>query len=269
MSSMPGDLAELRTALLDTARRLLQDRPMGTDGAWNSAVRADLIRQACSLLKQLFHAFQAVGGEFVGWWRALEEGFKIALAESRPEIVGEIEQMIRACLDACPLIAGGMAAPSDPRNPLRVLLEQCQRAKLLGHGEAALNAKDPQFDTAAECFRQALRSGLGCDQLRRAAAGLYLASIGTEDPAELQRKTLDALEAWVNQAPVDQCDRIRDTDIARRVSVIQQELGTAWSRRIQAAAGPLRGGGRGWTGGARQRGKCRFQGGEIQGRGDR
>lgn len=151
--AMPGDLTELRAALLETAHGLLEDQPLGEDGVWSSAVRADLIRQACSLLKRLFRAFHGVGAEFVAVWRALEGRFNMALAESRPEVAAEIEQMIEACLPACPPIAGGLAAPSDPRNPLRILLEKCRRAKLLGHGEAALNAKDPQLDAAVDYFR--------------------------------------------------------------------------------------------------------------------
>jgi hypothetical protein len=107
--------------------------------------------------------------------------------------------MMLACLDACPLHAAGLAARSDPRNPLVLLLEECDRAQELGWAEKMLNAKEPDRQQAEEHFRRALAMGLtDIEQFRRAVVGLYLARYGADDPPALQREILAGLERWVD-----------------------------------------------------------------------
>ncbi len=221
----PGDTDRIRHELLEVATRLAREQPLGADAACSSAIRADLIREACSLLQRLFRAFLGVGGDMVKLWDDFAKGFAPTLAEGRPEMVREIEQMLEACLDACPRVAAGLGARSDPRNPLILLLERCEKARALGEGEQALSAKPPRQEEAAERFGRALELGLeDGDRLQRAVRGLYLARIGVDDLPECQRRVLDALDAWADEVSrAGQGGDIRPDDVAKQVEGIRRQ----------------------------------------------
>lgn len=230
---VPDDLAKIRAELLETATRLLTTQPLGEDGCWSPAVRANLVKEACSVLQRIFRAFVGLRSELVELWDGLSRSFTTLLVEGRPEIIEEIEQLIQACLDACPTVDAGQAGRVDPRNPLNLLREVCKRARPLGRGEELLNAEMPQPEEAAKCFIEAMELGLERrDQLRRAAIGVYLARIGIKDPPELQRRILNDLDVWVlDQIPESQCSKIRCGNVADKVKAIKQQPGPSQESR--------------------------------------
>ena len=221
----PGDLAGIRQEILEWATRLTREQPLVTDAACSSAIRGDLVREACALLQRLFRAFLGVGGDLFNLWGDFATGFGPTLAEGRPEMVREIERMLEACLDACPPVAAGLGARSDPRNPLILLLERCAKARAVGEGEQALNGRPPRPEEAAERFEAAMKLGLEeGGQPQRAIRGLYLARLGVDDPPELQRHFLDDLDVWVEEmASAGRSGDVGPEDVAERVEEIRRQ----------------------------------------------
>ena len=188
---------DIRAALEAAAGRLLQRNASQAPGEDR---RRQLFSRADALLGHCFRRLREDGRRYVRLWSCLEQTLAPALAAADEEMIAEIEMLARTCQARWP--AGPTPAPNraDPRNPVRMFLESCERARLLVQAEGLLGQEPPARQEARAQVVQALRLGVeDAEQFKRAAAALYLADYYQEDTARVQRQVLARLDEWVER----------------------------------------------------------------------
>ena len=133
--------------------------------------------------------------------------------------------MARKCLDHWPSRKTGLAPRSDPRNPVRLFLESCEKVRCLARAEEMLDAEPPKSKAAGEYVGWAIGMGLdNRDQAARAARCLYLAGPGAEDASVLQRRVLDSIDAWIETLGAEEAHKISEQDIIRQIEAAKADL---------------------------------------------
>ncbi|MGE5296621.1 MAG: hypothetical protein ACM3VT_17510, partial [Solirubrobacterales bacterium] len=231
LENPPEGLANTKTAILKTARELLQMEPLGPDAMWSPAVRTGLVQEACVLLERLIGAYHGLETELDGLWEALERGFAPAFAEAPPAVVREIRTVVDTCLKACPVHSAAGKSGIDPRNRLHVLQRTCQKVLLIAEGEERLHEGRPQDAKTllGEGIESLARDGLAGNQdgqlFRRAVCALYLAGFGDQDPLYVQQRVLDELDRWVDRmAGPDHASECSVQHVAQRIADARERM---------------------------------------------
>ncbi len=194
-SSSAAARPEVQAALQTAAERLAAGTLPATDTGDDSGTT---MYQAGRLLGRAFRQMDADTRRLMGLWQSAEVTLQPLLASGDERTVERVKALAEQCLDCWP--AGHTQVPgrADPRHPVNLFLESCDKARLLVEAERLLSARPPQLEKARGLYADVLRSGLARrDQLRRAATGLYLAEFRAQDTTQVQRQVLTRLEAWV------------------------------------------------------------------------
>ncbi|HNY79263.1 MAG: hypothetical protein RBS72_16505 [Sedimentisphaerales bacterium] len=226
-----GAATDMRTALEAAARHMLPAPPAGSEQRGQSH-RRDLLNRAGSLVNRAFRELHGNPGRFARLWECLRSTLTPALADAPVEAIADISAIAGRCLDHWPARGSGLAGRSDPRNPVRLFLESCEKTRCLAMAERLLDSEPAKVQEASEHIGWALGMGLDAnDQVRRAAACLYLAGRHDQDPPALQRQVLDGLDAWAEGLAEDAVRRITEQEIIGRIATIRTPLGSAPSDR--------------------------------------
>jgi hypothetical protein len=194
---------EIRTALESAAGRLLHGTMSGSQTPGEDH-RCCLLRQAKALLGRSFRRLHDDAQRFVRLWHCLERTLLPALAVGDEEMIAELETLAQTCQDRWPVGQMNVLSRADPRNPVRLFLESCEKARCLVRAERLLGQQPAALKEARAQVVRALNLGIEtADQFKRAAAGLYLAEYSQEDGAPLQRQVLARLDAWVEKGITD------------------------------------------------------------------
>ncbi len=185
---------EVRAALEAAAGRLLHGAASsnGTDRSRN------LLQRANKLMERTFGALQADARRFVRLWNCLESTLTPALDGAAEGVISEIEALAKVCLNYWPTGCSDVPSRVDPRNPVKIFFESCEKARHLATAERLLEEQPTALQEAKDHVAQALRLGLDTpEQFKRAAAATYLMECASQDSAGVQRQVLTRLDAWV------------------------------------------------------------------------
>lgn len=212
----------VRTALESAAGRLLQGSA-SSNGADRSR---SLLHRADELLKKAFGALQADTRRFVRLWDCLEITLTPVLAGGGEDVISEVEALAKTCLDHWPTGRTDGPGRSDPRNPVRIFLESCEKARHLALAERLLGEQPPALQDAKGHIAEALRLGLETpEQFKRAAAAIYLSEYSQQDAAALQRGVLTRLDAWVEGMTAN-LEQLRGQErIMQELAAIRADVG--------------------------------------------
>lgn len=178
-----------------------------------------LSRRAGGLLCRVFEQMQGRANRCMTLWRCVEATLSPVLERENPDAVAQAKDLAQRCLDAWPMGMTELPGRVDPRNPVNVFLESCDKARRLIEAGRLLNAQPPRWDEAMNVYGDLLDLGLDTrDQLKRAATGYYLAACHEGDARHVQRRILSGLEAWVAQRPQDAVVRIRRKDLMQVIA---------------------------------------------------
>ena len=193
----------VRTALESVAGRRWRDLRSDSASAAQDQTR-HLFQRANALLERTFRALREDVQRFVCLWQCLEKTLVPALATAGTEVIGEVEALARTCLDHWPAGQTDVPTRADPRNPVRLFMESCEKARRLTEAERLLGEPTPAPAQARDHIVRALRLGLDTiEQCKRAAACLYLIEYAQEDTAPTQRQVLARLDEWVEGLVID------------------------------------------------------------------
>ncbi|HPC94028.1 MAG TPA: hypothetical protein PLU87_03735 [Sedimentisphaerales bacterium] len=212
--------ADMRMALEAAARHMPGAPPSDAEERGQSRQR-ELLNRAASLLNRVFRELAGNPGRFVRLWECVRGTLASALAEASVEAIAGIAAVAQGCLDHWPARGPGLVGRSDPRNPVRLFLESCEKTRCLAMAERLLDADPPKAKEASEHVGWALKMGLDSrDQVRRAATCIYLARHGDQDAAPLQRQVLDGLDAWAEGLHEETVCRIGEQEIIGQIATI-------------------------------------------------
>jgi hypothetical protein len=187
-------------------------------------------RQAARLLGRVFTEIAADPQKVMRLWHCVEATLSPVLAHGDTGAIAEAAALVDKCLDHWPAGHATIPGPADPRNPVRLFLESCAKARCLAEAERLLHARPPQLEEAKGRYLELVGSGPDTrDQLRRAVTGLYLAGFCRQDSAPVQRRVLTALETWVRTTPEDTRPCLGTPDVVRelekaRAAVVPREV---------------------------------------------
>lgn len=220
----PKTGSDLRTALEAAAGRLLHS-PSSDAQNHGRSTRCELLSRAGALLDQAFRRLHGQPERFLRLWDRVQKTLEPVLADATVELTGELEQIAQTCLGQWPAQGIGTATRSDPRNPVRLFLESCERIRCLVRAEQLLDAEPAKMQEAREYIIWAVGMGLDSrDQVRRAATGIYLTGLRAKDPPRLQRQILDSIDAWVAELTDESMHRIAEQEIVNRIEQIKAHL---------------------------------------------
>ncbi len=155
----------------------------------------------------------------------VRETLGAALAGASVNVVADLSAVARKCLDHWPARTSGLAAKSDPRNPVRRFLESCEKVRCLATAEEMLDTEPPKSQSAGEYVGWAIGMGLDdADQASRAARCVYLAGVGADDGPALQRRVLDALDTWVGGLSAEEVQGVSEEEIIRQIEAAKAGL---------------------------------------------
>jgi hypothetical protein len=194
---------EVRVALEAAAGRLLPESGVRPE-ALAEHRRHNLFHRANALLDKGFRELRGDARRFVRLWHCLEKTLAPALAAAGEEVIAEIEALAKTCLDHWPTGQTDVPTRADPRNPVRIFLESCEKARCLAQAERLLGEQPPALKQAKGSITRALCLGLDtAEESKRAAAAIYLIEYSREDAAPAQRQVLARLDEWVESAVID------------------------------------------------------------------
>jgi len=224
LAAAPSDTtADMRKALEAAARHMLGAPPSDLPERGQNRHR-DLLNRAALLLSRVFRELAENPGRFVRLWECVRGTLAPALADAPVEAIADVAAVAQGCLDHWPARGCGQVGRSDPRNPVRLFLESCEKTRCLAMAEKLLDAESPKVKEASEHIGWALRMGLeNRDQVRRAATCIYLAQHGDQDAAPLQRRVLDGLDAWAGGLHKEAVRRIGEQEIISQIAAIKTQ----------------------------------------------
>ena len=202
-----------------------------------------LLRRAGSLLDRGFRELRGDARRFVRLWSCLERTLTPMLESAGEEMITEIEALARMCLNHWPAARTELPSRADPRNPVRIFLESCEKMRCLAQAEQLLTEQSPAFEKTNELVTRALHLGLDTvEQSRRAAAILYLIAYSHEDAPPRQRQVLARLDTWVANAIIDMKRFTEQESIMTALAAIRADVLVAPSasdtQRTEAADQP-------------------------------
>ena len=180
-------------------------------------------RSATEVLEQAFRRID--GKRWLRLWKHVETTLSAILVVGDIETISQVGALAEGCLDCWPAGRPELPGPADPRNPVNLFLESCEKARRLVEAEQPLNARPPRFVEAESLFAEVIESGLDTrDQLRRAVTGLYLAGFHEKDKTQIQRQVLTELEAWVRNVPEEARQRLSPQDISGAIEAVREAV---------------------------------------------
>lgn len=220
----PKTGSDLQTALEAAAGRLLRSPSLDARDHDRSR-RCELLSRAGALLEQAFQRLRGHPKRFLRLWDCVQQTLEPVLAGATVELTAEVEQLAQKCLGQWPAGEIGTATRSDPRNPVRLFLESCEKMRCLATAEQLLDTEPAKTQEAREYITWAVGMGLDRpDQVRRAATGIYLTGLRAKDPPHLQRQLLDAIDAWVAELTSEAMPRIGEQEIVNQIARIKAHL---------------------------------------------
>lgn len=214
----------IRTALESAAGRLLHEYPSALPDSGEDAQHS-LLQRAQSLVARVCRQVQGDAGRFVRFWQCVEQTLSSAAATGTEQTIAESEAIAGTCLDYWP--AGQPTTPmrADPRHPVRVFLESCEKARCLVQAERLLGEQPSSANEARAHLDRALHLGLEtADQLRRAATAMYLIMYGPEDSARVQRQVLVRLDEWAEGATAGAEQCVDEAGILDALAAIRRDV---------------------------------------------
>ncbi|MGE5296281.1 MAG: hypothetical protein ACM3VT_15775, partial [Solirubrobacterales bacterium] len=168
-------IAMIQTAMYAAAARLF-------DAASQAAGQDGPTRRAGELLEQVFQQMQGRPDRCLRLWRFVAATLSPVLEREDIEAILRARNLAQRCLDSWPMGVTGLPGRVDPRNPVNLFIESCDKARRLVEAGLALNARPPQWDRAGTCYGDLLDLGVDTqEQLKRAVTGYYLAFCRQDD----------------------------------------------------------------------------------------
>jgi hypothetical protein len=190
-----------------------------------NAGNSDLLLRAAQLLERAIRQIGGPTNRCMELWQCVASTLSPVLETDDLDAIAQVRQLAERCLDHWPNAGAGLVGRADPRNPVRVFLESCEKARRLVEARQALDARPALWQEAKAACSDLLRLGLDTrDQLRRVATGFYLAACHEEDAPPVQRRVLAGLEAWVDGASQEGVCRIRESDVVQRITRLRAEV---------------------------------------------
>lgn len=226
--SEEGDLREMaagvRMAMQTSARLLFDGTSQGSEGSQDVGDRTPMHR-AGELLGCVLERMEGPANRCMELWRCVAATLAPVLESESLDAIAQVRTLAERCLDCWPTAMVGLPGRADPRNPVRMFLESCEKARRLVEARRQINANPPLWQEAKTCCSDLLRLGLDTrDQLRRAATAFYLAARHEEDAPHVQRHVLAGLEAWVDGGPEEKVRLVREHDVVQEIMRLRAEV---------------------------------------------
>lgn len=218
-SAVEGDSPEstvaVQMAMHAAAARVFDvaSQGSGNDGPLGRAGR---------LLTRVFPQMEGRAGRCLELWRCVAATLWPVLEREDLDAISQVRNLAQRCLDAWPM--GGIELPGrvDPRNPVSLFLESCDKARHLVEAGLALNALPPRWDQAEASYRDLLDGGVDTQgQLKRAVTGYYLAAHHQEDAPQVQRGVLTGLETWTAERWPQMQTRSCRQDVVNQIAALR------------------------------------------------
>ncbi|GEM_PF-496286 len=211
---------------------------MTQQGSDPSGADRDPMHQTGRLLGLAFQRMGADTKRLVRLWDCVEATLLSGLAAGGADAIAEAKALAEKCLDHWPAGQTQVPGRADPRNPINLFLESCDKARRLTEAEQFLSARPPELAEARRCYAELLDAGLdSSEQLRRAVTGLYLAEFRQHDAPQIQRQVLNGLEAWVEAMPEEVKQRVGEQDVIQEIEGTRAAL---FAGRSVSGTGPAR-----------------------------
>lgn len=216
--------ASVQIAMHASASLLFDGTPQGSHGPQGTGHDGPMHR-AGELLGRVFGRMEGPADRCVELWRCVAATLAPVLEREDLAAIAQVRTLAERCLDCWPIAMVGLPGRADPRNPVRVFLESCEKTRRLIEARQQLNASPVLWQEAKTCYSDLLRLGLDTrDQLRRAATGFYLAACHEEDAPHVQRHVLAGLEAWVDNGPRENACLVREHDVVQEIMRLRAEI---------------------------------------------
>jgi hypothetical protein len=218
-SPAEGDLPE-STVTVQMAMHAAATRVF--DAASQDAGSSGPLSRAGALLERVFPQTQGRAGRCLELWRSVAATLWPVLETEDLDAIAQVRNLAQRCLDAWPM--GGIELPGrvDPRNPVSLFLESCDKAQRLVEAERELNARPPRWDQVGMCYRDLLDWGLDTQgQFKRVVTGYYLAVHHQDDIPHVQREILTALDEWVVEGWQQMQARPCRQDVVNKIAALR------------------------------------------------
>jgi len=180
------------------------------------------LHRAAGLLTRAFQQMEGRANRCLALWRCVAATLSPALERENLDAMTQIKGLAQRCLDSWPMGIVELPGRVDPRNPVNLFLESCDKARRLVEAARLLNARPPRWDEAAHCYGKLLDLGLDTrGQLSRAATGYYLAIGHEQDAPPVQRRILAGLETWVAERPQEAVSQVRKKDLVEEAAKLR------------------------------------------------
>lgn len=227
-SDSPEAATGIQIAMHAAASRLFDGAPQGTDGS-QAAGYDGPIRRAGELLERVFRQMEGRANRCLALWESVAATLSPVLEREDPGVIAQVRGLAERCLDCWPTGTAQLPGRVDPRNPVHMFLESCDKARRLIEAGHWLNARPPRWDEAGECYGGLLDLGLDTrDQLRRVMTGYYLAEWHEKDAPYVQRQVLAGLETWVAGVSQETLRQVRRQNVAKEIARLRAAVSIEW-----------------------------------------
>jgi hypothetical protein len=210
-------IVSIQTAMHAAATRLF-------DGASQAAGNDGPMSRAGGLLERVFPQMEGRADRCLELWRCVAATLWPVLEREDLDAIAQAGNLAQRCLDHWPMGMTELPGRVDPRNPVNVFLESCDKARRLVEAGHELNARPPRWDRAERSYGDLLDLGLDTrDQFKRAATSYYLAACHQDDIPQVQRKILAGLEAWVAERWQQTQSRLRRHDVVHKIAELRAD----------------------------------------------
>jgi hypothetical protein len=174
--------------------------------------------RAGELLERTFERMENRANRRLALWRCVAATLVPVLEREDLDAISQVRDLADRCLDHWPAGTPELPGRVDPRNPVALFLESCDKARRLVEAGQRLNARPPQWDQAASDYGALLDLGLDTrGQLMRAVTGYYLAASHNQDAPRVQREILARLENWV-AGKSEAVQQVRKQDVVQEIT---------------------------------------------------
>ena len=227
-SDSPEATAGIQIAMHAAASRLFDGAPQGTDGSPAAGCDGPM-RRAGELLERVFQQMEGRANRCLELWQSVAATLSPVLEREDLGVIAQARGLAERCLDSWPTGTVQLPGRVDPRNPVHLFLESCDKARRLIEAGQWLNARPPRWDEAGKCYGGLLDLGLDTrDQLRRVVTGYYLAEWHEKDAPYVQRQVLAGLETWVAGVSQDMLRQVRRQNVAKEIAGLRAAVSIEW-----------------------------------------
>jgi hypothetical protein len=159
------------------------------------------------------------------FWHCMEETLRPVVARGTEEVIAESEAIATTCLDHWPSGQATIPTRADPRHPVRLFLELCEKARCLARAEHLLDGLPETAKEARGHLDHVVGLGLDtAEQLRRAATVLYLIEYRQDDSPRVQRQVLERLDEWAAGAVANGERYVEGASIEEALAAIRRDV---------------------------------------------